>query len=78
MGQTAYLRIIVCGTQTVNLRNRFVVHRGLVRKKSDRLVHRHLKAPNHTFRDLTIANLEIPKSTKPELLDKLEKQWIIN
>ena len=31
---------------------------------------------NHTLKDVTITILEIPKSAKQELLDKLERQWI--
>ena len=62
--------------QTVNLRNNFIIHRGLIRKKSDKLVHHHFKTQNHTFRDVTITILETLKSTKRELLDNLERQWI--
>ena len=62
--------------QTIKLRNRFINHLSYIRKNNDKKVYQHFNGTNHTLKDVTITILEIPKSAKQELLDKLERQWI--
>ena len=62
--------------QTIKLRNRFINHLSYIRKNNDKKVYQHFNSTNHTLKDVTITILEIPKSAKQELLDKLERQWI--
>ena len=62
--------------QTINLRHRFIRHRSSVRTNKDVKVYKHFQEANHGIDDLTITILEIPTSDKPEILDKLERQWI--
>jgi hypothetical protein len=62
--------------QTINLRHRFIRHRSCIRIGKDVKVYQHFKQPNHEIDDVTITILEIPNSDKPEILDKLERQWI--
>jgi hypothetical protein len=62
--------------QTINLRGRILSHLSSIRKNSDKKVHQHFKSPNHSLADISITILEIPKSNKQQLLDRVEKQWI--
>ena len=62
--------------QTINLRHRIINHFSAIRRNSDKKVHQHFRSTNHTLTDVTLTILAIPDSDKPDILDKLERQWI--
>ena len=62
--------------QTINLRHRIINHFSAIRRNSEKKVHQHFKSTTHTLTDVTLTILAIPDSDKPDILDKLERQWI--